>query len=115
MGPATCVPEMLQDESEARQVGPVSSAFGLLLIGGLPVLAQADTRIVDAMARQNGQAVRALMKQGVDVNARTADGTTALHWAAHWDDFESVALLLKAGARIDATDDHGVTAAVAGG
>jgi ankyrin repeat protein len=73
------------------------------------VPAQADTRIVEAMARQNGQAVRALVKQGVDVNSRTADGTTALHWAAHWDDFDSVALLLQAGARIDAVDDHGVT------
>ena len=87
----------------------VPSAFALLLTGGLPVPAQADTRIVDAMARQNGQAVRTLVKQGVDVNSRTADGTTALHWAAHWDDFESVALLLQAGARIDAADDHGVT------
>ena len=69
-----------------------------------------DPRIVDAMARQNRDAVRALAKQGADVNSRAADGTTALHWAAHWDDLDSVAFLLKAGARIDATDDHGVTA-----
>ena len=108
MAPATCVPEMYK-MSQKLAKSAVSSAFGLLLIGGLPALAQADTRIVDAMARQNAQAVRALVKQGVDVNAKTADETTALHWAAHWDDLESVALLLKAGARIDATDDHGVT------
>ena len=62
------------------------------------------------MARQNRDAVRTLVKQGVDVNSRAADGTTALHWAAHWDDLETAAFLLKAGARIDATDDHGVTA-----
>lgn len=72
--------------------------------------AAADARLVDAMARQNRQAVRALMKQGVDVNSRTADGTTALHWAAHWDDVETAEFLLKSGARIDAADDHGVTA-----
>ena len=69
-----------------------------------------DTRLVDAMARQNPQAVRTLIKQGADVNSRAADGTTALHWAAHWDDVETVDFLLKAGASIDAVDDHGVTA-----
>ena len=109
MGPATGVPEIFKmSQKLARWAVP--SAFVLLLTGGSPVPARADTRIVDAMARQNGQAVRALVKQGVDVNSRTADGTTALHWAAHWDDFDSVALLLQAGARIDAPDDHGVTA-----
>ncbi len=69
-----------------------------------------DPRLVDAMARQNPQAVRTLIKQGADVNSRAADGTTALHWAAHWDDVETVDFLLKAGASIDAVDDHGVTA-----
>jgi ankyrin repeat protein len=69
-----------------------------------------DPRIVDAMARQNREAVRALAKQGADVNSRAADGTTALHWAAHWNDLETAAFLVKAGAKIDAADDHGVTA-----
>jgi ankyrin repeat protein len=83
-------------------------AFILLL--GRPAAGADDPRIVDAMARQNRDAVRTLVKQGVNVNSRSADGTTALHWAAHWDDLETAAFLLKAGARIDATDDHGVTA-----
>lgn len=86
------------------------SAFALFLLGGSAAAAEADVRIVDAMARQNAQAVRALVEAGVDVNARRADGTTALHWAAHWDDIETVSLLVKAGAQIDAADDHGVTA-----
>src|SRR5215207_3732131 len=85
------------------------AAFILLLARGAAAGAD-DTRIVDAMARQNRDAVRALAKQGADVNSRAADGTTALHWAAHWDDLDAAAFLLKAGAKIDATDDHGVTA-----
>ena len=57
------------------------AAFILLL--GRPAAGADDPRIVDAMARQNRDAVRTLVKQGVNVNSRSADGTTALHWAAH--------------------------------
>ncbi len=85
------------------------SAFGLFLAVEIAVAAGPDARLVDAMAQQNRQAVRELITQGVDVNSRTADGSTALHWAAHWDDVETVEFLLKAGAYIDAADDHGVT------
>lgn len=85
-------------------------ATAMFAIAGLAAAATPDTRLVEAMARQDKQAVRALMKQGIDVNARAADGATALQWAAHWDDFEEVDLFLKAGANVNAADDHGVTA-----
>src|SRR5262245_34408366 len=83
-------------------------AASLLVAAGASA-ATPDTRLVDAMARQNTKAVAALLKQRVDVNGRAADGATALHWAAHWDDFQAVDLLLKAGANVNATDDHGVS------
>ena len=54
-------------------------------------------------------AVRTLLADGVDVNTRYGDGTTALHWAAHRDDPELVAVLIDAGADANAADDHGVT------
>ena len=76
---------------------------------GLAVAAAPDLRLVDAAARQDMQAVRTLIDQGVDVNVRRADGATALIWAAHWDDREAVALLLGVGADVNAADDHGVT------
>ena len=87
---------------------------GLLLVPvfmtvGLDAAAP-DRRLVDAMARQDTQTARALLKQGIDVNARSADGATPLQWAAHWNDFETVDVLLKAGADVSAADDHGVTA-----
>jgi cytohesin len=89
---------------------PAGVAACILVLAGTAAAGADDTRIVDAMARQNRDAVRALVKQGVNVNSRAADGTTALHWAAHWDDLDATAFLLKAGAKVDATDDHGVTA-----
>jgi ankyrin repeat protein len=68
-----------------------------------------DTRLVEAVARQDFTAARALLKQGVDVNARSADGATAIQWASHWNDLELADLLIKAGANVNAADDHGVT------
>jgi ankyrin repeat protein len=86
---------------------------GLLMAGVLssvtPAAAQ-DLRLVQAAAEQDRQAVATLLKQGVDVNARRADGATALLWAAHWDDVEMVDALLRARADVNAFDDYGVTA-----
>jgi ankyrin repeat protein len=42
------------------------------------------------------------------VNARQADGTSALHWAAHRDNLEMVDLLLRAGAQVSAANRYGV-------
>jgi ankyrin repeat protein len=58
----------------------------------------ATTALVDAVKNQDAESVRALLKQHVDVNAPEADGTTALHWAAHWGDLETVDALLREGA-----------------
>ena len=50
-----------------------------------------------------------MLKQKGDVNAPQPDGATALHWATHWDDMETVELLLSAGATVNAKNDYGVT------
>ncbi len=62
-----------------------------------------DVRLVDAAMRHDVAAVRALVAQGVDVNAADGDGSTALHWAAHHGDIELTQALLEAGASIKAT------------
>ena len=75
--------------------GPQSATDGLALI------AAARSADVDA--------VRTLLADGVDVDTRYGDGTTALHWAAHREDGALVTLLLGVGADVNAADDHGVT------
>ena len=75
----------------------------------VPDAAGQDGRIAEAAAAQDADAVEALIADGADVNARRADGATALMWAAHWDDLPLASRLLEAGADPDAADDHGVT------
>ena len=80
---------------------------GLWAFSLLGLAAGADVRLVDAAAQQDAPAVRELLSEGVAVNEPRADGTTALLWAAHWDNREMVELLLDAGADVNAADDHG--------
>jgi ankyrin repeat protein len=80
------------------------------LLGVSSLLAAADAPIVDAAKNRDSATLRSLLKQrGVDVNAASADGSTALHWASHWGDVDSVKLLLAAGANAKAANRYGVT------
>jgi uncharacterized protein len=65
--------------------------------------------LVDAVKNQDRDSARALIKQHAGVNAAEPDGTTALHWAAHWNDAGLVDLLLRAGANAKAANRYGVT------
>src|SRR5215467_3304382 len=69
----------------------------------------AGLNAADAAQRKDKDALRALLKQRGDVNAAQPDGTTALHWAAHWNDDEAVDLLLRAGANAKAVNRYGAT------
>src|ERR671937_873546 len=84
--------------------------FGLGLGLGLAGSAVAAERaaVADAAERRDQAAVRALLQTSVDVNAAQVDGTTALHWAAYNDDAETVALLVRAGANVNAVNRYGV-------
>ncbi|MGH9143814.1 MAG: ankyrin repeat domain-containing protein [Vicinamibacterales bacterium] len=57
---------------------------------------------VDAAMNGNRDAVRALLKEGADVNTTQADGMTALHWAAQKGDVELAKVLLYASANLKA-------------
>jgi len=59
--------------------------------------------------------VELLLDSGVNVNARDKirNNATPLIWAAEFGNTEVVRLLLKKGARVDATDKYGATALIA--
>jgi ankyrin repeat protein len=86
-------------------------AFGVTVVwvGASLVAATTDVRIVDAAKKRDKTAVRSLVRQRVNVNTPDVEGMTALHWAAHWNDLETVGLLLKAGANAKAANRYGVT------
>jgi ankyrin repeat protein len=67
--------------------------------------------LVLAARAQDGSAVRALLSAhpAPDVNQRTADGTSALHWAVYHGDADLVKRLLAAGADANARNDYGAT------
>lgn len=77
----------------------VSSSLAVWLVVAAGTAVAGEAPIIDAAARQDLAAVRALVSRRVDVNAAQADGATALHWAVHWDDLPMADLLLRAGAR----------------
>lgn len=68
-----------------------------------------ESKLADAAMNQDDQAVRSLLKLHADVNAPQADGTTALHWAARWNDVEMTDALIAAGANVKARNRFGST------
>src|SRR5436190_2946144 len=81
----------------------------LLLVAASVNAAPARAPLADAAEKMDRPAIRALLKERVDVNAAQADGMTALHWAAYQDDVDVVTLLLRAGANVKAASRYGLT------
>ena len=89
--------------------GPRSATSHAMTTRVLPLLAAlllapaAESPVADAAQRGDVEAVRALLREGADVNAAQSDGTSALHWAAVNDDAAVIEVLLYAGANTEAT------------
>ena len=66
-------------------------------------------RLAEAARNQDQQQVRNLLNQHADVDTRSGDGSTALLWAAHWNDLEIAGLLIRAGADANAANDFRMT------
>ncbi|MCA1585867.1 MAG: ankyrin repeat domain-containing protein [Acidobacteria bacterium] len=79
------------------------SVLASLSLSVLLHAAPATSPVADAAKARDAAAVRALLKQGGDVNGAQGDGMTALHWAAMQGDAELAGMLLYAGANWRAT------------
>jgi ankyrin repeat protein len=71
--------------------------------------AQLSIRLFDAVRLGDALAVRSLIGQGADVNAKGAKGNTPLHEAAWNSDPAVVALLIESGAIVNTANDEGST------
>jgi len=89
--------------------GVLCALLSTLLMGVGAAAANEDLRLVDAVKNQDSQRVRALLGQQSDVNVRSEDGSTALLWAAHWNDVQTAALLIRAGADANVANDFRMT------
>jgi ankyrin repeat protein len=103
--------------SQSRRTGThrVGSLVARLVALAVPIVVSAaapttpERLVADAVKRGDRTLLRALVLKRTDVNLADADGTTALHYASYRDDVESADMLLRAGARVNASNDLGVT------
>jgi ankyrin repeat protein len=92
-----------------RKLNVLAGSLMMILLSVAGIAAASDLRLVDAVKNKDQDAVRSLLQQHVDINAAEADGSTALDWAAHWNDLETAEQLLRSGANVNAANDYGVT------
>ena len=92
-----------------RRVGRV--ALVLWCVAGFASMRgqEPDRRLLQAVKDLNVEAARALLKDGADVHAPDADGSTALHWAAQRNHLQLVGLLLDNGANAGAASRYNIT------
>lgn len=92
-----------------RVIARVAAMSCALSVSILAAGADIDHAVADAVMNKDGAGLRALLAKKADVNAAQADGATALHWAAHWDDLATADLLIRAGADAKAANRDGAT------
>jgi ankyrin repeat protein len=80
----------------------------LWLVPALLSAAPNSAKLIEAVKASDASAVRTLLAAHTDINAADADGSTALHWAAQFDNLEITDLLLAAGANVRASTRYGI-------
>ena len=90
-------------------VGRLTLAAALMLAAASIDLSAAAPPLIEAVKEGKIEAVRALLAKRADPNAAEADGTTALHWAAHLDNLAAADRLIESGAHAEAANRYGVT------
>jgi len=81
----------------------------IMLSSLLPSAFAADAPLVALAEQQQLEEAMALIASGADVNRASADGTTALHWAAYYGAEDFAARLLRAEADPNVRNNYGST------
>jgi len=99
----------MSDQSNRQGILWAFSATLLMVAGA--AAAPEDLRLVNAAKDQDLQQVRTLLsgRGRPDVNVRSEDGSTALLWAAHWNDLQTAELLVRADADANVANDFRMT------
>jgi ankyrin repeat protein len=89
-------------ETKMRNKAPLYILAVALLAAGNLAAATPDNRLADAAKNRDQKTVQLLLahRGRLDVNAADSEGMTALLWATHWDDLQTVKSLLAAGANV---------------
>lgn len=83
----------------------LGTAMAVLLL----TTAAEGSPLADAAEQQKWSEVRDLARTPAAINATQADGANALLWAAHYDNLETVSLLLTRGAEPNVANRYGIT------
>ena len=94
--------------SRAHELIGIAIVFCVACLAA-PRAQETGTRLIEAVKQEDVEAVRALLKQGANVNATERDGSSALHWAAQRNNLRLVNLLLDAGANSNAASRYHVS------
>jgi uncharacterized protein len=88
-----------------------ASAAVAIVLAGTPMRAAVDTTLLDAVVSGgHAEAMRLASAKGANVNAKGADGSTAIMYAAANGDVELVRALIKAGANVKLENQFGTSA-----
>jgi len=87
----------------------MQSGVAIFAVAMVASVATADSSLVEAASSHDRQKIRDLLSRRADPNVRSSDGSTALLWAAHWNDLATADLLLRAGADPNAANDFKMT------
>jgi ankyrin repeat protein len=83
------------------------AAIVLCTLGAGAAWSAPDGTLIAAAESKDHAGALKLIEQGADVRAKDVDGTTALHWAAHFGDAELADKLIHAGAAVNVSNDYG--------
>jgi uncharacterized protein len=82
---------------------------GLSAAAGAAAVPAPTTNLVAVVENGDRATAVEMVQAHVDVRQKDADGTTALHWAAHESDTDLARMLIAAGADVRAVNEYGAT------